>query len=63
MLGLIAPSLQDAFLVRQMTNKVGQTLRATIGQVIPTDAVAAFASDEDAIAFLRTETEKLGSLG
>ena len=57
--GMISPSLQEAFLMRQLTNKRGTTLRAVIGRVIPHEELAALPGDAEAIAFLRRETENL----
>ncbi len=57
--GMMSPLLQEAFLMRQLTNKRGTTLRAVIGRLIPPEELAAFSGDAEAIAFLRRETENL----
>jgi putative hemolysin len=57
--GMISPSLQEAFLMRELTNKRGHTLKAVLGRVIPATELAAFSSDAEAVAFLRAETEAL----
>jgi putative hemolysin len=57
--GMFSPALHEAFLMRQLTNKRGRTLKAVLGRVIPASELAAFAGDQEAIAFLRRETEML----
>ena len=58
--GILCPPLQNLCLVREITNKRGWTLRATLGRLIQPRELARFSTDGEAIAFLRHETEKLG---
>ena len=60
--GMLHPKLQDLRFVREITNKRGRKLRATIGPLIEPAELGRFASDEDATQFLREETEKLSQL-
>ena len=60
--GMLHPRLQDLLFVREITNKRGRTLRATIGPLIEPAELMRFASDHDASQFLRQETEKLSQL-
>ena len=60
--GILHPRLQDLLFVREIMNKRGRTLRATIGPVIGPGQLARFASVSEATAFLRNETEKLARL-
>ncbi|MEQ1841004.1 MAG: hypothetical protein ABL994_11375 [Verrucomicrobiales bacterium] len=57
--GALSPTLQDFLVIREATNKRGWKLRGTIGKIIPPESIAACSSDEEAIALLRRETEKL----
>ena len=52
--GMVAPTMQGMRLV-----KSGRTLRATIGRLIGPGELSHFATDVEAVAFLRQETEKL----
>jgi len=58
--GMVHPRLTDVLFVREITNKRGRTLRATIGAVIGPERLVGFESDEEATEFLWRETEKLG---
>jgi putative hemolysin len=57
--GLLCPPLHKLRLIAETNNKRGRTLRAKMGRVIEPSELSQFATDEEAIAFLRTETEKL----
>jgi putative hemolysin len=57
---ILCPPLKNLSLVREITNKRGWTLRATLGRLIQPSELAGLATDDEAIAFLRQETEKLG---
>ena len=57
--GMIHPRLQLLRFVRELTNKRGRTLCATIGRLIEPAELARFASDKDAIQFLKQQTEQL----
>ena len=57
--GMLHPRLQQLRFVREITNKRGLTLRATIGPLIEPAELTRFASDADAIQFLRQTMEKL----
>ena len=59
LVGMLHPRLQDLRFVREITNKRGRTLRATIGPLIEPAELTRFASDHEATQFLRQETEKL----
>lgn len=56
---LIFPALQDVLAVREVMNKRGWTLRASIGRLIPPSELSRFSTDEEAISYLRRATEKL----
>ena len=58
----LAPPLVDFRLVREFVNKRSKTLRATIGRVIAPSELENFATDAEAIQFLRRETEALASI-
>jgi putative hemolysin len=62
LVGMLHPGLQHLLFVREITNKRGRTLRATIGPLIEPAELVRFASDDDASQFLRQETEKLSQL-
>jgi putative hemolysin len=57
--GMVMPTLHQSLVVREANNKRGRTLRGTVGAVIQPEELAGFASDEEAIAFLRSRTEAL----
>jgi len=59
LVGMLYPPLQNIWLVREFANKRGRAMRATLGRLIPPEEVTRYATDEEAIAFLRRETEKL----
>jgi len=56
---LALPRLHQSLLIREVNNKRGFTLQATLGPLIAPDQLAAFATDEAAIAFLRSRTYAL----
>lgn len=56
---LTMPKLYQSLIIREFYNKRGTTLRATVGHLIPPEEVGHFATDEEAIAFLRRRTEAL----
>ena len=58
---LMMPKLHQSLIVREINNKRGTTLRATIGHLIPPEDVGRFGTDEEAIHFLRRRTEALAS--
>lgn len=60
--GILHPRLQDLMFVREIVNKRGRNLRATIGPVIEPGTLSSFATDDEASEFLRQETEKLAGL-
>jgi putative hemolysin len=62
LVGMLHPRLQHLLFVREITNKRGRTLRATIGPLIAPAELLRFASDDDAMQFLRQQTEKLSQL-
>ncbi|MFT5304009.1 MAG: putative hemolysin [Mariniblastus sp.] len=55
----LMPPLVDFRLVREFNNKRKKNLRATIGRVIEPSEIENFATDEEAVKFLRQETEAL----
>lgn len=57
--GMLHLRLQHLLFVREITNKRGRHLHATIGPLIEPAELERFASDEDATQFLRQQTEKL----
>ena len=57
--GVLCPPLYDLLRLAETNNKLRRTVRATVGQVIQPEVLSGFASDEEATAFLRTQTEKL----
>ena len=57
--GMVHPRLQHLRFIRELTNKRGSTLRVTIGRLIEPAELARFASDKDAIEFLKYQTEQL----
>jgi len=59
-LGALSPRLQHFLIFREVTDRRGETLRATIGALVAPDRLSGFASDEEATEFLRRETERLG---
>ena len=62
LVSMVHPRLTDVLVVREVTNKRGQTLLATIGALIEPDRLSGFVSDEEATEFLRRETEGLGKV-
>jgi hypothetical protein len=44
---MLRPRLQQLLFVREITNKRGRTLRATIGRLIEPGELARFAGDDD----------------
>jgi len=58
----LCPPLQDLLLLREVVNKDGQTLRATVGRLIEPVELSQLETDNDATAFLRQETERLARL-
>jgi len=54
--GLIHPSLRTALLPQELLNKKGQTVRIAIGGPVKVDALAAFATDRQAMDYLRERT-------
>lgn len=59
--GAVYPPLQNIWLVRELANKRGRTLRVSLGDVIPPDRLACLLNDQEAIAFLRHQTEILAA--
>lgn len=59
LVGMMHPRLQHLLFVREITNKRGRTLRATIGPLIEPSELAHFTSDIDAIEFLRQRCRAL----
>jgi putative hemolysin len=57
--GALLPLLQNVRGVTAVASCRGQTLRATIGRLIKPKELSGFASDDDAIEFLRHQTERL----
>ena len=60
-LGLVHPVLRTALLPRQLLNKRGTTIELRIGQPIPAERVAKFASDTELTEYLRFRTFLLRS--
>ena len=58
-LGGLAPMLQNLRSIAAVAHHRGSSLRATFGQLISPDELAAFSSENDAITFLRQRTEEL----
>lgn len=58
---LMLPTLHQSLIVREVNNKRGSILRATIGQLVPPEDVEQFGTDEEAIEFLRLRTESLAA--
>jgi putative hemolysin len=58
-IGALWPRLLELRLIAEANNKRGRSLRVTLGRVIEADEIAAFATDGEAIGFLRKETELL----
>lgn len=61
MASLVFPTLHQSLLFREVNNKSGTTLRATVGPLIAPDEIAHFATDQEAIDFLRNRTEALAA--
>ncbi len=59
---MLHPRLQHLLFIRELTNKRGWTLRATIGPLIAPAELVRFTSNDDAMQFLRQQTEKLSQL-
>jgi len=57
--GVISPLLQNVRGVAALSNYRNQTLRATIGRLIRPPELSVFTTDDQAIAFLRQEVERL----
>jgi len=57
--GMLCPPLRYPSVIREFNNKRGCTLRATIGRLIQPDELSRFKTDDEAIGFLRRETERL----
>ena len=55
------PRLHQSLVVREVNNKRGTTLRATVGPLIAPEDIAHFATDQEAIDFLRHRTEALAA--
>ncbi len=58
--GLLHPRLRTLLLPREMMNKQDKLVRFRIGTAVPSDRLAAFDNDDDAIAYLRKRSELLG---
>ena len=59
LLGMIHPFLRTATLPHEFLNKAGRTIRLRIGTPVPHSKVAEFATDEEAIQYLRWRNELL----
>ena len=59
LVGILCPPLRYLLAVSEFTNKRGRTLRASIGRLIQPGELSRFTTDEEAIGFLRRETEML----
>jgi putative hemolysin len=59
LLGIFSPLLQNVRGVGAISNYRNQTLHATLGRLIPPAELSVFATDDEATAFLRQETERL----
>jgi putative hemolysin len=57
--GIVFPLLQNIRAMGAVSGYRGQTLHATIGRLIQPSELAGFATDDEAIAFLRHATESL----
>jgi putative hemolysin len=58
--GAFCPPVHELRRVAEVNNKRGMTIRASIGRLIQPDEMLQFPTDEEAIAFLRAETERAG---
>lgn len=58
--GLLHPRLRTALLARQLLNKQGMILTPRIGEVIPARKLKPFATDREAVDYLRLRTHLLG---
>jgi putative hemolysin len=58
-IGIFLPLLQNVRGVGAVSNYRNQTMRVTFGRVIQPAELSVFATDDEATAFLRHETEKL----
>jgi putative hemolysin len=57
--GIFLPLLQNVRAIGAVSNYRNQTLHATIGRLIQPGELSGFVTDDEAIAFLRQETERL----
>lgn len=53
---MVFPTLHQSLVIREVSNKRDTTIRARIGEIIRPEELAGFATDEEAIAFLRHRT-------
>ncbi len=60
--GMMSPAVQDMLTIRELIRARDQTLRIGFGRPIQADELSVFASDDQATAFLRRETERIGGV-
>ena len=59
LVGMLCPPLLNFILLDESVHTHGRLLRATVGRLIQPEELSRFTTDEDAIGFLRRETELL----
>jgi hypothetical protein len=59
LIGVISPLLQNVRGIAALSNFRNEALRATVGRLIRPAELSVFVTEDQAIAFLRQEVEKL----